>query len=95
MRMHRNTTWCWLLAVALGVSALGLACYPVVWNALDAYRRPEAALLRYLWFWLGVWWVACNEKSLTRRRFGCTGVFAGMFVIWALATRLDIGVPID
>jgi hypothetical protein len=52
-------------------------------------------LLRYLWFWLGAWWVACDEKSLTRRLFGCAGVFAGMFVIWVLSPRYDLGIPID
>jgi len=95
MRMQRNTTRCWLLAATLGVAAFWLAGYPLVWNALDAHRRPGAALLRYLWFWLGTWWIASDEKSLTRRLFGCAGIFAGMYVIWVLSPRFDLGIPID
>src|SRR5262249_52077535 len=74
MRMNRDTVWRRLLAVALAGAALGSATLPVVWNALDALHQPGAARIRYLWFWLGLWWATCHVKSMAGRFFGYAGV---------------------
>jgi hypothetical protein len=92
MRMNWDTVWRRLLAVALAGAALGSATLPVVWNALDALHQPAAARIRYLWFWLGLWWVTCHVKSMSGRFFGYAGVFAGMLTLWVLSPSHDIGV---
>ena len=92
MRMNWDTVWRRLLAVALAGAALGSATLPVVWNALDALHQPGAARIRYLWFWLGLWWVTCHVKSMSGRFFGYAGVFAGMLTLWVLSPSHDIGV---
>jgi hypothetical protein len=80
------------LAVAWVAIATGLARYPEVWQALDATNIGyPAAILLYVWFWVGLALVAYRVRTAPGRFVGLGGVFLSMIVFPSVLPRTHVG----